>query len=81
MFIVFFVPRIETFMQNNPHYHVSKVSLPMGRNGCQSWTFQCNFIRLFDVALPFRRATVNWLSSIGKVNDACGQTDRIIIEH
>jgi hypothetical protein len=36
MFKIFCDPRIEISMPNNPHYHISKVSLvsPMARNGC-----------------------------------------------
>jgi hypothetical protein len=69
---IFFDPRNEISMPNNPHYHSSKVSLvsPLGRNNFQShfqgksfWVFAVA-LRLFQpldgvfsVALQKRRAT------------------------
>jgi hypothetical protein len=50
---IFFDPRNQISMPNNPHYHSSKVSLvsPLARNNFQSWTFQGKSFRLFAVAL------------------------------
>jgi hypothetical protein len=50
---IFFGPRIEISMPNNPHYHTLKVSLvsPLARNNFQSGHFQGKSFRLFAVAL------------------------------
>jgi hypothetical protein len=50
---------------------------PMARNGCQSLTFQCNFVKLLADAFLFRRATVRVSSKSENVNITNGQTDPI----
>jgi hypothetical protein len=82
-FKVFFDPRIEISMSNNPHYHILKVSpvSRMARYRCQSLTFQCNFLRLLAAALLFRRAAVNLPSISVNVNFANGQTKRIFVPY
>jgi hypothetical protein len=74
----FFDFRIDISMPNKPHNHISKV-LP--RNGDQSWTFQCNFLRLLAIALLFWQATANRPSRSRNVNYANGQTDRIVVPY
>jgi hypothetical protein len=66
-------------MSNNPHYHISKVTLvsPLAKNECQRGTFQLTFMWLLAVALLFRRATEYRPSNSENVKFLTEQTDRI----
>jgi hypothetical protein len=87
MFQVFFDPRIEISNPNNPHYHVSKVSLmsPLARNGCQSWTFSVQIIKALCCWTYFLAGNsslgVNTPSSSRNVYFTNEQTDRILVPY